>query len=268
MRAHDLVHDMNHIGAEAAVAAGFDRETWDAVLGAASEAVNVDKGRMAIPGAVIQFGRDLLISGIFQLPFDVTFFCPPDETKAGLIAVQNDDWLQIGIIENRRISSTRPGLTAVLPSMIINLNLKKTTADGIPEISSRIAFPNLARAFEEEGTDVNKLIFRAIDFVLGTTALLGSKSTIKVDDPAPERLNKARAHKGKPAIGRTITIRLDRHGQVERNGTHASPIPHWRRGHIRRLSSGKMTPVPPTLVNWSLGDKKPDPKDYIIKRPS
>ena len=44
-------------------------------------------------------------------------------------------------------------------------------------------------------------------------------------------------------------------------GAHASPRMHWRRGHVRKLESGKMTHVRPCLVNAMGSDVSvPKPK--------
>jgi hypothetical protein len=72
--------------------------------------------------------------------------------------------------------------------------------------------------------------------------------------PAPVKLNKARAAKGKPAIGDRYKITLRGFSTARdpsksmAGGTHASPTPHWRRGHIRHLDGGRVVPVMPTLV--------------------
>ena len=74
--------------------------------------------------------------------------------------------------------------------------------------------------------------------------------------PAPERLNRKRAKKDKPPMFeyKVLDIVADvlapkkttvshSHG-----GTHASPRMHKRRGHVRRLASGKTTWVRNTIV--------------------
>jgi hypothetical protein len=50
--------------------------------------------------------------------------------------------------------------------------------------------------------------------------------------------------------------------KVSKGGTHASPIPHPRRGFERRYKSGKVSPVRPTMVNKDKEIQKPV---YVIK---
>lgn len=268
MRAHDLVEGMNFVDVGSGLDdAGVDRELWDCTKLFAETAVNVDKGAQAIPAPVIQFGRDMMTAGVFQLPFEATFFCPPSASTAGLLAISDEDWLTIIVCEKARVSSKREDLTAVIPYFKVNVRMDPFRL--APDVRHSFIIPRYEQLFKETGRSRDADAMLAVDMVFGTTALLGSKSTEKTDVPAPERLNKARARKGKPAIGRTITLRLvgvpDRQSLA---GTHASPAPHWRRGHIRRLPSGKMTPVSPSLVNWSLGEERPIPKDYLVKSPS
>jgi hypothetical protein len=77
---------------------------------------------------------------------------------------------------------------------------------------------------------------------------------------APERLNRARAKAGKWAIpGHTIVHTKDYVSQFTSapgtrgsasGGTHASPIAHWRRSHLRHLSDGKVVQVRASKINW------------------
>lgn len=82
------------------------------------------------------------------------------------------------------------------------------------------------------------------------------RETIKVKDS----LNKARARSGKPPIPPYDMVHSApyvtamnggnaRARGVDRGGTHASPIPHIRRGHMRHYDNGKASFVRDTLVN-------------------
>ncbi len=101
-----------------------------------------------------------------------------------------------------------------------------------------------------------------LDPLVTMLRLLADASVPVVDVPAPEKLNKQRALKGKspiPAHTRVETrdyVSLFQHAvaSIKRNpgqtGHHASPVPHWRRSHQRHLASGKVIPVRSTKVNW------------------
>lgn len=89
---------------------------------------------------------------------------------------------------------------------------------------------------------------------LACNQLLMSPHVKTEHSPAPTKLNKARALKGKPFIGDRYKITL-RDFDIKRDpatrmvgGSHASPRPHWRRGHLRHLEGGRIVPVIPTVV--------------------
>jgi hypothetical protein len=99
-----------------------------------------------------------------------------------------------------------------------------------------------------------------LDPLVTMLRILSDASVPIVDVPAPVRLNKQRALKGKSLIPphtrvetrdyvstfqTAVTARRENKG-----GHHASPVPHWRRSHQRHLVSGKVIPVRSTKVNW------------------
>lgn len=103
---------------------------------------------------------------------------------------------------------------------------------------------------DKERTEWAKTVhLNSIDFFIGFYGMLNMKQVETVDVPAPRKLNKARAKKGKEQISDIVQIRLTASTRASLGtGTHASPKPHWRRGHVRQLSSGKRVPVQPTMV--------------------
>lgn len=83
-------------------------------------------------------------------------------------------------------------------------------------------------------------------------ALLVSKGIKHIIDKPPERVQARRARDGRPPLPERHTIivpvAVPARG-AGAGGTHASPRPHWRRGHIRKYSDGKVTMVSPCIVN-------------------
>jgi hypothetical protein len=102
-------------------------------------------------------------------------------------------------------------------------------------------------------------------------ALLMSKEVVDRVEPSPEKLNRARAKKGRLPIPErhTVTIRLNVKaalaGPRAPGDGRASPCMHWRRGHLRRLPSGVIKEIPPTVVN-AREEAQPAIKQYIIKK--
>lgn len=81
---------------------------------------------------------------------------------------------------------------------------------------------------------------------------------------ASEKLQKATARRGKPPIKPYILVSLRPEYRAALNdGKGGQKIPHWRRGHLRHLSSGAIVPVSPCMVNWR-GDVI-EPKEYRLK---
>jgi hypothetical protein len=105
--------------------------------------------------------------------------------------------------------------------------------------------------------------------VLGCLGLLTSK-VVKITPPSEKELEKRLSHpkpdrRQRPAIIVNLADGVRRGNQ---GGTHASPVPHFRRGHVRRLQredEQKLVVVSPTIVN-ARDEAKPDLKPYIVKR--
>lgn len=64
-------------------------------------------------------------------------------------------------------------------------------------------------------------------------------------------VNAKRVRKGKRPFFEWTTVEVKPRAAVQesKGGTHASPKPHMRRGHIRRLKSGKVVVIKNTIIN-------------------
>ena len=110
------------------------------------------------------------------------------------------------------------------------------------------------RRFGEKGTGLsdNSIRDNTTNLKWVTTSfvsLINSKSTQTTVSEPPEKLNKARARRGKAPM---LSVRYVDVPAIESTargtgGTHASPRLHWRRGHMRRLAD-RLVPVSPCLV--------------------
>ena len=105
--------------------------------------------------------------------------------------------------------------------------------------------------------------FRA---VAGVTGFLGTPKAWRAVESAPDKLNRRRHLRRRPAIRSQIVIDL----RTEKNFTGAEwPVgggwtvkPHWRRGHLRTLSDGRRVPIPPCWVNMEEGI--PVKPEYVL----
>jgi hypothetical protein len=107
---------------------------------------------------------------------------------------------------------------------------------------------------------VGNRISEFIDPVMAMTMYLNTNGVISECTRAPVALNKSRIKKGKLPIPTTHVVRIDPRilgaGGGSGDGHHASPRPHYRRGHIRRLDEGRTTWVKACIVAGSIQDAR------------
>jgi len=104
----------------------------------------------------------------------------------------------------------------------------------------------------------------SLDPLVTMLRLLADASIPISHTPPPDKLNKARAKRGKPPIPahnvvhtRDYVSYCQSHASGKRTaqgGQHASPVAHWRRGHMRHLKSGVLVTVRSAKVNWRTAD--------------
>jgi hypothetical protein len=104
---------------------------------------------------------------------------------------------------------------------------------------------------------------RAVAALIGA---LGTPKSWRVEQLAPEKLNRQRRLKGKPEIRSQIIIDLstNKNTEVGEKGVSGGWFvrPHWRRGHIRTLADGRRIPIPPCCVNME--ENVPVKPEYIL----
>lgn len=98
------------------------------------------------------------------------------------------------------------------------------------------------------------------------------KGLAKETEPAPERLNKHRVAKGKPAIREFTRLYIgrveDKDGKSHEYTGRTMPV-HMRAGHTRRQHHGpgnsliKTVYIQPVLVNFNPGDEVPVPRRIV-----
>lgn len=107
--------------------------------------------------------------------------------------------------------------------------------------------------------------WRSVDRCLAAMMILMAKDVKTVERHPPAALNQHRAKKGKVPLfsHHVVTIKPERIVYEQGDGTdangikRASPRLHWRRGHVRTLSSGKKVGVPPCIIGAKAGGAGP-----------
>jgi len=88
----------------------------------------------------------------------------------------------------------------------------------------------------------------------GAVGLLASRGVQKTEVKPRESVNKKRIARGQTPFPAYTIIKLNQEFQKTSQNGHASPRPHWRRGHIRRIGEdGRITMVRPHPVMAEAG---------------
>lgn len=137
-----------------------------------------------------------------------------------------------------------------------------TTDCKITEISTGKPLEGASDNLKAKGWWISRILG-----IMSAMEVLACSNVAWIDNPAPKLINKARVKKGKVPLYsyKTLHILANESGEKVRsagNGKHASPRVHLRRGHIRRLQSGKRVWVQSCVV----GDKSRGvvAKDYAV----
>lgn len=96
-------------------------------------------------------------------------------------------------------------------------------------------------------------------------SLLNCNNVPRINNPAPDQLNKKRARTGKPPLFSywTLDLSASKEKGAPQDGTHASPRLHLRRGHFRKYAADKTCwVIPCTVGNKKLGMVH---KDYAMR---
>jgi hypothetical protein len=101
-------------------------------------------------------------------------------------------------------------------------------------------------------------------------AMLLARETKLVEKHPPAGINAHRAKKGRAPLFSHHVVTIDPQRIVHEGGggsgiARSSPRLHWRRGHVRTLSSGKKIGIPPCIVGAA--ENGVVDKSYRIKPP-
>jgi hypothetical protein len=114
--------------------------------------------------------------------------------------------------------------------------------------------------------DINIGAIMALDLMVKAISVLNCSNIKVIESPEKKLINNKRKQKGKLPIFTFKTLHIEAGDRAEiklwKLGTHASPRVHLRRGHIRKLPSGKEVWV----QHCTVGDKSKGivHKDYSL----
>ena len=218
-------------------------------------------------GRMIDFGflpNELLVqeSNRARAPFE-----------AGELEHPFDEWLGVAAWEggmcgylftldpgnkNHLVSVELYGVT--VPNLIDTILVYDMVAIEVRGPGQTQIWPSRFNTFAVESPDaLMKRGSNSLDPLVTMLRLLADASIPVIDRPAPAKLNKARTARGKWPIPPHTEVqtrdyvsafRAAATAHATKGGHHASPIAHWRRSHMRHLSTGKVIPVRSTKVNW------------------
>jgi hypothetical protein len=241
------------------------------------------------------FAIDLYERGLFQLPFPVTAIAferdlgPPLGRRGGMmLLIQSDDGRGISAISCSEVDDGRKE-TALPIGLVRDASFTKNGDTGVDILEkSTLAIVNdeiVAAMYGPGERGHNILRERLLNNVVNAMALvimLMSKGVSTELQRPSEKLNKARAKRGKPLIRDRYVVTIDMgdaHRIAQDDGSETdisshvrgSPRMHWRRGHFRTLYRGtgdeRVVPVAPALIG---ANESADPiraKTYAVRAP-
>ncbi len=126
-------------------------------------------------------------------------------------------------------------------------------------------------AYAPEGTHVNQQVAEvAVRWFLNCALALATDGVPRETFKASSLINAERARKGKPRVPTVTRVNFAAYlAAIEQTdkGHHASPVPHLRRGHIRRLEDGRRVWVRDCLVNASPDVRTVRRDKYVVNPP-
>lgn len=264
MQIHDIIENfpINNDRALQAVKLGlfldwpsFDFGAMDQTLGNTETLYNL-----------IDYAHELARADIFKLSYDSVYYSWfwDNEIYGAFVSSSKKDDKSI-ITLNIYIAQKKPFRVAAIG--VVGLydfgKGPQSSAESITT-NSVVVYKNPEFRFAEQ--DHNTMFANITYAVIALAALMESQHTKTRMQQVGDKLNNKREKRGLPKIMPFHTVYFEVDGKEYNTdgtfrGTGAQKRMHWRRGHVRHLSSGKITHVRPCLVG-SLGN------DVEVKKPA
>lgn len=238
------------------------------------------------PGeAHLEYGKDLIRNGLFVLPYMYTMVSWPDPTLGEdghtIISRGRSYCLVIDIREHLSDYLLLAGFKSPDDQQFsldtlafLDLSQAADTSRGLINfipLDMHAAYWNLAGRPKNFVTKEVLHLDTAttVGGVVGCMAALASKG-VETSKPTEKEVKTALRHPLRKRQQRPdvrVTLNIPESPSDRAGGTHASPVPHWRRGHIRRIArNGETTTIqiPPCLVN-AHDEVRVAMKQYVVK---
>lgn len=224
----------------------------------------------------------LLVKGLLDLPFPRVMyryrFLPDAETQGETLELMSDDGHYtaqpfVTVIHRRPLGWRATDLSCIPPTIVTKYKLphelghrwevaaSATVTAGTNPLTGQPQWKTVGDRYTDtehipanmqlDATD--RLLGGLADTITGLTLILSARGVPRRVEHPPERLNAKRAKNGRPPLPRVTYVDAryytDAARRTDHGGTHASPVPHLRRGHPRRLHSGRETWVRDCIVN-------------------
>jgi hypothetical protein len=211
------------------------------------------------PDDLQKFADDLLVENLFRLPADYCFFQFRRDKDLDTYCVHQDgDFLLIwsaGIRDNLR-DRVKGGWFAeeMFSINLVDLRTGVTARRNGGASGQENSILLYRGGVSEIDAYTTQVIHKALYLVQMGVAMLSCKGVVTDRIDVPPAVNAKRRRMGRPELFSHTLIKV--HATVRAcsevvgadGRTHASPRPHFRRGHIRHLSEDKKVLVKPCFI--------------------
>lgn len=224
--------------------------------GAAFDFGDTDKLEDEVCENLARYACELAKHKMLKLPYNPVYYSWNFGNKVfgAFIIQEEDDHDYDSFRVVFMFGDKKPFRYAGIGTLGINDLGKAAITDDVVPIDLQGTIIHLARGAHFPNNDAEESLYRAVCYyVVVLTALMESPHTKTRVTSVGEKLNLKRAKRGVPQIMPFHTVYFEVDGKEYNTdgsgiGNGSQKRLHWRRGHVRHLSSGKITHVRPCLV--------------------
>lgn len=221
-----------------------------------------------------RYACELAKHKMLRLPYDSVYYSWNYNNKVyGAIIFQEDD--DDGYVSFRAIfmfGDKKPFRYAGIGTLDINALGKAAITNDVVPIDLKGTISHLAQgAYFPDDTAEEDLYRSVCYYIVVLTALMESPHTKTRVTSVGEKVNLKRAKRGVPQIMPFHTVYFEVDGKEYNTdgsgiGSGSQKRLHWRRGHVRHLSGGKVTHVRPCLVGALGTDAHVEKPAYVMRK--